>query len=203
MKKISILSALIYSFVLSANAQDNHASGQNSGSSKNSMFLGTGMSSSAHHNVGIGLSNVIALSFVSSGGSTGGAVYMPLTSVSDYNNGVSSEVQQLKVESNREFNVTVNTNSPKFTYSGNVSPAPNVPVDQVLALKVIANATGGAIASVFNNISGALSNMTQNLVSNGATGGHQIFSVQYKTTPGISFPSGTYSVAVVYTASQK
>jgi len=202
MKKITVFLMLICSFTLSTRAQINSAS-YSTNYNGNSDFSKRGNSSSANHNVGISISNVIALTFVSTGNSTGNAVNIPFTSVSDYTNGVTSPVQQLKVESNKQFNISVNANSPKFTYTGNATPTPNVFVDNVLALQVIANTTGGAVASVFNNIAGSISSIAQNLVSDGSMGGHQTFSLQYKTTPGLTFPSGTYSVAVVYTASQK
>ncbi len=203
MKKKILLLAMMCFVMLSAKAQSSLASSHSSGNAFYGFNNSNGASASARQNIGMTLSNVIALSFISTGSANGNVIDIPLSSVSDYTNGVTSPVQQLKIQSNKEYNITVNTNSPKFTYVGDVTPAPNVAVGEVLALKVIGNKTGGAVASEFNNISGALSSTSQNLVTNGATGGYQTFSVQYKTTPGIVFPSGIYSVAVVYTASQK
>ncbi len=41
------------------------------------------------------------------------------------------------------------------------------------------------------------------LISNGQNGGNQTFSVMYNATPGFAYPAGTYTVDVVYTATQQ
>ncbi|MGN6568950.1 MAG: hypothetical protein ACTHJ0_13400 [Flavipsychrobacter sp.] len=181
MKKIVIIAAAFLGFASAANAQS--------------------ASATATQQVNLNLTNAIAITFTGSGTSTGGAVSMPFSTVSDYTNGVTSATQQLKVQSNKNFTVTVNTNASTFTYTGSTTPAPSMPVD-ALNLKVTANGTGGTIAGTFGTAYTDLSATSQNLITNGTYGGNQTFSVQYQATPGFAYPAGTYTTSVVYTATQ-
>ncbi len=181
MKKIIILSAAVLGFNLAANAQ---------------------ATSSANQNVALSLNNAIAITFVSTGNATGSAVSIPFSTVADYTNGVTSSAQQLKVQSNKVFNITVNANAVNFTYAGATTPAPTMPVSGVLAAKVTANGTGGTIATAFNSSYGNLTNAAQSLIATCTNGGNQTFSVQYQATPGFAYPAGTYTTNVVYTATQ-
>ena len=160
-------------------------------------------SSTATQTVNLNLSNAIELTFTGSGTATGAAVNLAFNTVNDYANGVASASQELRVRSNRRFGVTVRTNNANFTYTGAVTPAPIMPVSGVLALRVPANGTGGAIASPFSATAyNGLSNTAANLITNANNGGNQTFSIQYNATPGFTYPAGTYTVDVVYTATQ-
>ena len=160
--------------------------------------------SSASQTVKLALSNAIELTFTGNGSAQGADVTIPFNSVNDYANGVESNDQQLKVRSNKDFDVTVKTNAANFTYTGNTSPAPVMPVSGVLNLKVTANGTGGAIASPFSSTAYAsLTDADQDLIADGDRGGNQTFDIKYKATPGFAYPAGTYAVDVVYTATQK
>jgi len=153
--------------------------------------------------VSLTIVNSIAITFVSTGTSTGSTVTIPFTTVSNYANGVASAAQQLLVQSNRNFNVTVHCNTTSFTYSGSTSPSPTMPVSGVLAIKVSANTTGGSIASPFSSSAYAtLTGTAQNLITSGTNGGNQGFSIIYNTTPGFAYPAGTYTTSVIYTATQ-
>ena len=159
--------------------------------------------SSANQNVALSLANTISITFVSTGTNTGTAVSIPFTTVADYTNGVQTSAQQLKVQSNKPFNVTVNANAANFTYSGTTTPAPVMPVSGVLGLEVSANGTGGSIASPFSaSAFSTLTSAAQNLINTATAGGNQTFSVIYQATPGFSYPAGTYTTNVVYTATQ-
>src|SRR6476661_3874932 len=161
-------------------------------------------SATATQAVNLTLSNAIAITFTGSGTSTGGAVTLPFTTVSDYANGVTSTAQQLKVQSNLPFDVTVNANATNFTYTGTYTTGTTMPISGVLKLLVSANTTGGAIATPFSSSSFAtLTSTAQNLITNGTNGGNQLFSVQYQATPGFAYPAGTYSTSVIYTATQQ
>ena len=183
MKKILIISMTILGFATAANAQS--------------------ASATATQAVNLNLTNAIAITFTGSGTSTGGAVTIPFATVADYTNGVASSAQQLLVQSNKNFYVTVNTNASNFTYTGSTSPAPSMPVSGVLAIEVTANSTGGTIASPFSASSYAtLTSTAQTLLNTCTYGGSQTFSVQYDATPGFAYPAGTYATSVVYTATQ-
>ena len=160
-------------------------------------------SSTATQTVNLNLSNAIELTFTGSTTATGAAVNLAFNTVNDYANGVSSSNQELKVRSNKKFGVTVKTNNANFSYTGTTTPAPVMPVAGVLDLRVPANATGGTIVSPFSASSYAdLSATAQNLLTNCNNGGNQTFSIQYNATPGFAYPAGTYTVDVVYTATQ-
>ncbi len=161
------------------------------------------VASTATQTVNLNLSNAIELTFTGSGTATGAAVNLAFNTVNDYANGVTSSAQELKVRSNKKFGVTVKTNNANFSYTGSATPAPVMPVSGVLALKVSANATGGAIASPFSaSAYNDLSATAANLITNANNGGNQTFSVMYEATPGFAYPAGTYTVDVVYTATQ-
>ncbi len=161
------------------------------------------VASTATQTVNLNLSNAIELTFTGSNSATGAAVNLAFNTVNDYANGVASSAQELKVRSNKKFGVTVKTNNASFSYTGTTSPAPVMPVSGVLALKVSANATGGTIATPFSaSAYNGLSNTAANLITNANNGGNQTFSVMYNATPGFAYPAGTYTVDVVYTATQ-
>ncbi len=161
-------------------------------------------SSSASQTTNLVLSNAIEITFTGNSSATGADVNIPFTSVNDYANGVESSAQELKVRSNKNFTVAVKSNAANFTYTGNTTPAPTMPVENVLAVKVTANGTGGSIASPFSATNYAtLKSSSQDLISAGTRGGNQTFSVKYKATPGFAYPAGTYAVDVVYTATQQ
>lgn len=181
--------------------QNNGNNGNNGGGSSNS---GAGESAGATQSTHLSLSNAIEITFVNNMSAYGADVTIPFSTVNDYANGVESDAQELKVRSNKDFSVAVKTNSANFTYTGNTTPAPTMPVENVLAVKVTANSTGGSIANPFSASSYAtLSSSNQDLISGASRGGNQTFSVKYKATPGFAYPAGTYAVDVVYTATQE
>ena len=183
MKKIVIIAAALVGFTLNASAQLSTANATQSAS--------------------LVLSNAIAITFTGSGTSTGGAVTLPFTTVADYANGVTSTAQQLKVQSNLAFDVAVKANATNFTYTGTYTTGTTMPVSGVLKLMVTANSSGGSIASPFSSTAyTTLTATDQNLITNGTYGSNQLFSVQYMATPGFTYPAGTYTTNVVYTATQ-
>ncbi len=160
-------------------------------------------SSAAGQTVILKLTDAIEISFVSNNNIVGPDVTLPFTSVNTYANGVESAAQELKVRSNKDFTVTVKSNNQNFTYTGSATPAPVMPVQNVLSLMVSGNNTGGSIVSPFNNTSySTIKSTNQNLINYGSKGGNQTFMVKYKATPGFVYPSGVYSVNVLYTATQ-
>lgn len=159
-------------------------------------------STTASQTVNLVLTNAIDMTFTANGSATGPLVSMPFNTTNDYASGVTSSAQQLKVRSNKNFNVTVKSSASNFSYTGATNPAPVMPVASVLDVKVSANGTGGAIAGTFANYTD-ISTTAQNMITGGTYGGNQTFSVMYQAMPGWSYPAGTYAVDVVYTATQQ
>ncbi len=189
---------------------NNGNNGNNGGGSQGvnggggSSSSGSGVSSGADQVVNVALSNAIEITFTGNGSAMGADVNIPFTTVNHYANGVESDAQELKIRSNKNFSVAVKTNAANFTYTGNTTPAPSMPVSGVLALKVTANGTGGSVANPFSTSNySTLTSSDQDLISSANRGGNQAFSVKYKATPGFAYPAGTYSVDVVYTATQE
>jgi len=181
MKKIAIITALFTAFTITAKAQ-------------------TTVSATATQTVNLNLTDVIYISFVGSGSSTGGVVNLPFNTVTDYANGVTSTDQQMVVMSTRHFNVSVQSNAVNFTYTGTTSPAPSVQISNVLQMMVTANGTGGSLSySTYAPISSGAGT----IINYGSPGGNQTFSVKYKANPGFSLPGGTYTANIVYTATQQ
>lgn len=160
------------------------------------------VNSSASQTVKLALSNAIEITFAGNSSNKGADVTIPFNTVNDYANGVESGEQILKVRSNKDFNVEVKTNASNFTYAGSTTPAPVMPVENVLNLMISANNTGGTIGKSFTSY-GSLKGGDQDLIEDGSRGGNQTFAIKYKATPGFAYPAGTYSVDVVYTATQK
>lgn len=159
--------------------------------------------STASQNVKLVMSNAIELTFTGTGKDRGADVSLPFTTVTHYANGVESEAQELKVRSNKDFMVCVKTSDDKFSYSGTTSPAPEMRVKNVLGLRVSSNNTGGSIVSPFQSSAyRSIDEDGSELLTNCKRGGDQKFAVQYKATPGFSYPAGTYSVDVIFTATQ-
>src|ERR1044072_2773650 len=130
MKKITLFAAILMLINNAANAQAN---------------------TTASQAANLVLTNAIDMTFTANGNATGPLVSLPFSTTNDYANGVTSAAQQLKVRSNKNFNVTVKSSATNFTYTGTTSPAPVMPVANVLDVKVSANGTGGAIAGTFAN----------------------------------------------------
>ena len=164
----------------------------------------TNASSTAQQTVELGLSNTIDITFTGSGTATGGTVTLPFTTVTDYANGVESAAQQLKVRSNKIFNVTVAASAANFSVTNNgTTSVSTMPVAGVLDLMVSSNQAGGTIASGYSAYGGGLSTAAASILTGASNGNNQTFSVKYKATPGFAYPAGVYAVDVVYTATQQ
>ena len=183
MKKIIIIAAAFIGLASAAKAQTN-ASG------------------SAQQTVQLALSNALEITFTSNSSATGATVSLPFTTANDYANGVESSAQQLKVRSNKNFNVSVKANAATFTVTNSGNTTTSTMPASVLDVKVSANGTGGAIAGTYANYTD-LSTTATNMITNGTYGGNQTFSVMYKAQPGFAYAAGTYNMDVVYTATQQ
>lgn len=148
----------------------------------------------------LALSNAIDISFYTS--FYGGTQTMSFNNVNDYANGVETGWQVLIVKSNKNYDVTVKSNSSTFSYSGNTSPAPSMPIS-ALNVGLFYNGTGGTVSSTFANKFAPMAETPQTIITNGAKGGFQYFFTRYKATPGFAYPAGTYTAEVIYTATQK
>lgn len=145
------------------------------------------------------LSNAIDISYYST--QYGGTQNMEFNSVNDYANGVTTGWQILVVRSNKNYNVSVKANAANFTYSGNTTPAPQMPISK-LNVGLFYNMTGGTSSGTFNNKFAALSESPQNLISNADNTAGAYFLTRYRATPGFAYPAGTYTAEVTYTATQ-
>lgn len=151
----------------------------------------------------LALSNAIDITFVNNGNSTGSTVDLAFENVNDYANGVEGAPLEIKVRSNKKFIVKARTSSKTFAYSGTTSPAPSMNVQNTLFIKVLENSTGGSVPGSVNNKYATLKRGNRKLIHNGTPGGNNTFKVQYKADPGFEFPAGTYTVDVIYTATQR
>ncbi len=150
----------------------------------------------ATQQVSVSLADVIDISLVNSN-----MLSLQFNSINDYANGVKSTDQVIKIRSNKRYNVRVRTSSSRFSYSGTTSPAPVMNVNPVLKVMVTSNSTGGSVTSGYNHFK-TLSTSGSKIINNANPGNNSSFSVQYEATPGFTYPAGTYSVDVVYTATQ-
>lgn len=154
-------------------------------------------SAGASQTSNLALADAISISFV-----TPGSVTMAFSSVNDFANGIESDNHTLLVLSNKKFNITAKPLTSKFTYTG-PSANPNMSVSSVLKIKVTANNTGGSIGTGFTSYkSMSTSGTGSKIISNGTPGGNNTFSIKYQAKPGFTYPGGTYTVDIVYTATQ-
>lgn len=150
--------------------------------------------STATQTVQLAMNNAIELTILTSGNPQ-----MNFGTVNDYANGVISAEQQLQVRSNKKFNVRVKARASRFSFAG-TGADPKMPLT-VLRLKVLNNNTGGTISSGHSSFT-TLSTSGKSMISNATPGGSNTFSVQYRATPGFTYPAGTYTMEVIYTATQ-
>jgi hypothetical protein len=181
MKKTALLSLLITLLSVAAKAQ--HIVG-------------------ASEMVSVTLSNVIEISFTNSNSSFGELISMIFSDPNDYINGIESKQQDLRVRTNKAFNVNIKSKTNSFVYTGDEVPAPQVPVEQTLSIALINNNTGGNAPKGQGTYFG-LSTESQNLITGGGTGNNQNYAVKYKAKPNNTIPEGTYAVDLIYTASQE
>lgn len=151
--------------------------------------------SSASQTIKITIEPIIKISALSEN------VNMGFNNIGQYSSGVVSSNNKFQVQSNKKFVVSVRTDASSFSYTGNTYPAPTMPVNNTLHLAVASNNTGGTVANSFDSYK-SLSNTPQDLLLNCKNGGDQVFAVNYKATPGTSYPAGDYIIGVVYTATQ-
>lgn len=190
MRKITLFTAILSCLTGAAFAQSRPASSS---------------SGTAHQRVSVHLNNILEFTFTNTNSNHGGIVSIPFSSMRDYTQGVSSGEQELRIRTNKKFAIGVKTSAEYFDYSGGPgSTVKAMPVDSVLGVEVSSNHTGGQVLPPFG--SGkyvALSSRNLDIVNNGNLGSDQRFSIKYKATPGISYGTGTYTVDVVFTATQQ
>lgn len=158
--------------------------------------------STATQSANLVMSNAIDVTFNSNGASEGDVVNLAFNNVNDYANGVESTPIELKVRSNKKFHVWAKASSNRFSYSGPESQDPKMKVNK-LQIKVVSNNTGGSVPNGVNNKYSNMSKSNKKLINNGTAGGDNTFAIQYKANPGYEFPAGTYSVDIIYTATQQ
>jgi len=158
-------------------------------------------SSTGTQTTNLNLTDAIDITFAANASSTGAAINFNFNTVNDYANGIESAPAEIKVRSNKRFNVSVKSSSAYFTYAGAASPAPQMYVGSVLYFKMTQNNTGGW--SWVNNRYDYIDHYNWTFLFNGVNGGNQNFTIVYRVTPGFAFPAGTYTTDVIYTATQQ
>jgi hypothetical protein len=110
------------------------------------------------------------------------------TSTDDYKNGLTNtNASTLRVKSNRPWAVTVASATANF--NGPAVPSPVMP-STVLGVRL----NGG---SSFKPVSTTATSL------NSGTRGENDFNIDYNANPGFIYDAGTYTISVVYTATQQ
>jgi hypothetical protein len=139
--------------------------------------------SNASHTATLTLTNAIELTFTSGSG----GVSMTFSTPDHYQNGVTADnAASIRVRSNRAYNVTVKTATANFSSSSTTT----MPVS-VLGVK---EANQASYVS--------LSSSDQNLLTSQSRGSNT-FNLSYRANPGFNYDGGTYTVSVIYTATQQ
>lgn len=158
----------------------------------------TNASSAASQSVQLGLANAIELTFPN-GNATQTAT---INSIIDLLTGVDLPDTEVKVRSNKAFKVEVATATNDFNYIGSALIAPILSANAALRVKVSDNKTGGNTASASWLFLNTLGTAPVTILNNCDPGNNQTFSIRYKMIPGVTLPSGTYTIDMVLTATQ-
>lgn len=139
--------------------------------------------SSTSQTVTLNLQNAINISITSATGTS-----FTFDDVNKYQNGlVNTNATTVQIKSNRAWTATVKTASASFS-----GPA-NAPVMPSTVLGIRQSGTGTGF--------GALS--TTALTYGSGERGVSSFSLDYNANPGFAYDAGTYTISVVYTATQQ
>lgn len=161
-------------------------------------------SASGTQTVQVALSNIIEVTFTGNGLSHGQTLDFQFNTINDFANGIETAPQGIRVRSNKGFQVAVKTSSANFSYTGNVTPAPVMPVSDVLFMKVGNNLTGGTVNSPFSSSSYyTLRDFNQTFLTGCNSGANRTFDVVYKAAPGFVYPGGNYNIDVIFTATHQ
>ncbi len=139
--------------------------------------------STASQTVTLNLANAIDISITSATGTS-----FTFDDVTKYGSGLTnSNASTFQVKSNRPWAVTVKAAAANF--SGPATPATQMPAS-VLGVKLNSGSSFSALST------------TAASLTSGARGTNS-FNVDYNATPGYSYDAGTYTLSVVYTATQQ
>lgn len=140
-------------------------------------------SGSSNQTVSLTLKNAISLNITAATGTT-----LSFEAADDYANGIANTTAStFQVKSNRPWAVTVKAAATSF--SGPAAPAAVMP-SSALGVRL----TGGTTYTALSTTAASLTSGTR---------GDSNFSVDYKATPGFAYDAGTYTLSVVYTATQQ
>lgn len=162
-------------------------------------FAQTTTNSSSAQTANLALSNAIELTFMNG---SGGTSTMLFNSLNDLVNGVESSPQQLRVRSNKTFKITASTIGSKFSYQGNSLLNTLLSVVSVLKISCTQASTGNVPGQLGSWKNFSLLTPTT-ILTDGAPGGNQTFTVKYKATPGLNVAAGVYTTTVRFTATQQ
>ena len=147
-----------------------------------SYFVNAQATGSSSQTVNLTLKNAISLTITAATGTT-----FTFDGSDDYLNGMSNTTAStFQVKSNRPWAVTVKAAAASF--SGPAAPAATMPAS-VLGVRL----TGGSTFTTLSTTAAALTTGSR---------GDASFSVDYKASPGFLYDAGTYTLSVVYTATQ-
>ena len=140
-------------------------------------------SSAASQTVSLTLQNAINISITSATGTS-----FTFDDVAKYQSGLTNtNASSFQVKSNRPWAVTVKAAAANF--SGPAAPATQMPAS-VLGVKLNSGSNFGALST------------TAAALTNGSRGS-STFSVDYSATPGFNYDAGSYTLSIVYTATQQ
>lgn len=143
------------------------------------------------------MADAIELTFINGAGGTQTA---NMTTVNEMVNGVELDDQDMRVRSNKPFKVTVAPATTNFVYTGAATSNNIIPAGTGFKIKVSNNNTGGNSVGGWTALAGVLIPTT--ILDNGDAGGNQTFTIKYKTLGGAVMAPGTYTLNIVYTATQ-
>ena len=139
--------------------------------------------SAASQTVSLTLQNAIDISITSATGTS-----FTFDDVAKYQSGLTNtNASTFLVKSNRPWAVTVK--SAAATFSGPAAPATQMP-SSVLGVRLNGGSTFGSLST------------TGAALTSGSRGSSS-FNIDYNANPGFSYDAGTYTMSVVYTATQQ
>ena len=150
----------------------------------------------------VSLSEVVSASLFAQDSGNTSSIVIPIGGINALAGGAESHEIEVTLQSTADYDVSVSSTSPYFTYNGpDLNPAPML-VKDVLSIKITANNTGGTVTGGFNDYQPVDGTMNQLVIATGLSGS-RTFSFRYMAQPGFNYPAGTYTTDIVYTITKK
>ena len=159
--------------------------------------------SGATQNTTLQMAELVSADFFDNGGNGGSStVELPLGGANTLEEGVESPEIEVILRCTTDFDLSVKASATNFTYAGSSTQNTTMPVEDVLAIVITENNTGGNVSNGMTQYKSISGSQGKTAISAGKRG-ETSFKFKYKATPGFNYAAGTYTTDIVYTLTKK